>query len=56
MWQILEERGYPQQLIRTIQGLYNGTRIAVKIRHINNCRIRMNYNVFKLIKQSGAQP
>ena len=35
VWQVLEEWGYLQQVIKSIQGLYNGTRIAVK----DNCRI-----------------
>lgn len=35
MWPILEEREYPQQLMRTIQGICIETRMAVK----NNCMI-----------------
>ena len=39
--QILEELKNPQHLIKTIQGLWNETRIAVR----NNCRIFQQMSV-----------
>ena len=45
--QILDEWGYSQQLIRTVQGLYNGTRIAVK----NNYRLYQQISVNQGFRQ-----
>ena len=47
LWQVPEKRGYPQRLIRAIQDLYNGTRIAIK----NNCNITQQVSVNQDVKQ-----
>ena len=33
LWKILQDRGYPQQLVRTVQSLYCRTKITVKNNH-----------------------
>ena len=50
LWNVLEEQGYSQQLIRIIQHLYRGSKIPNK----NNCRLSQQISVNRGVRQGSS--